>query len=197
MNRKEVVLEVLTDLVLEEVMSGGTLLETNPYHDAQGRFTSKGASALYASGAMGAGRAAGKQAKIAGKSREEIRTAIKQGMERRLATIEKIKAERAPKSASLNKDNNVAWSRDAEGFAKEYVAGQKGDFRSGGPTKSDEKASEDFRTKYDSKEERAGFAGSGSTIYTNKTSEERFRVNRTASGKGFYGTNHFISKVKP
>jgi hypothetical protein len=78
MNRCAVVLEVLTDLIFEEVVSGGTLFEVNPYHDPHsGKFTSKGAGALYAAGAMAAGRAAGMQAKNAGKSREDVRAAIR------------------------------------------------------------------------------------------------------------------------
>ena len=83
--RKEV-LDVLVDLVFEDVMQDGQLFEANPYHDAQGRFTSKDAAAAYGMGAMAAGRGAGMIAKAEGKSREDIRAAIKRGIEAHVAT---------------------------------------------------------------------------------------------------------------
>jgi hypothetical protein len=80
------------DLVLEEVMSGGTLLETNPYHDARGRFTSKDAAGAYGSGVMAAGRAAGMRAKAAGKSRDAVRAAIKSAMKKHSAGVKSLVA---------------------------------------------------------------------------------------------------------
>jgi hypothetical protein len=78
MNRNEVALEILADLVLEDVLSDGTIFEFNPYHDpASGRFTGKQAGYLYGAGAMGAGKAAGKAAKAAGKTREDVRADIR------------------------------------------------------------------------------------------------------------------------
>jgi len=92
MKREECVEDVLVDLVLEDVMNDGCMFESNQAHDAKGRFASKGGAASggkfdsqdaragYQSGTMAAGRAAGIWAKKEGKSREEVRAAIKSGM---------------------------------------------------------------------------------------------------------------------
>lgn len=78
--KSTVMLEVFVDLVLEDVLNGGTLFEANPYHDAGGKFTSKESAKAYASGAMAKGRAAGLKAKAQGLGHEQIRAAIKDAM---------------------------------------------------------------------------------------------------------------------
>lgn len=82
---KKVIDEILVDMILEDVLSDGHLFEMNPYHDAEGHFTSKGATDLYQSGALAFGRAKGMKAKAQGLGQEAIRAAIKGGIEKHLA----------------------------------------------------------------------------------------------------------------
>ena len=79
-----VMFEVFVDLVLEDVLNDGHLFEANPYHDASGKFTSKDAAKAYGSGAMAKGRAAGMKAKAQGMGKEQIRTAIKDAMQKHI-----------------------------------------------------------------------------------------------------------------
>jgi hypothetical protein len=95
----------------------------------------------------------------------------------------------------LDRDNIILPSSGAEQFAKHYRAGMMGDHRDGGPTDKDNTNSEKFYKLYSAKDVRSGFAGSGTTEYTNNKTGETFRVNRTPSGKGFYGTDHNIEVV--
>lgn len=82
---KAIVEEVLVDLILEDLMTDGTLFEANPYHDAAGKFTSKGATDLYQAGALAFGRAKGLKATVQGLDRVGIRVAIKGGIEQHLS----------------------------------------------------------------------------------------------------------------
>lgn len=84
---------------------------------------------------------------------------------------------------------------DAKTFAKHYVAAMKGDHRETGPTEKDEKAADDFYNRYDYKHTHSGFAGSGTTIYTDKETGHHWKVDRSPNGKTFYGTDHIINKV--
>jgi hypothetical protein len=95
----------------------------------------------------------------------------------------------------LNKENLVSFDRDSEAFAKEYVVANKGDYTSGGGNSKDEKAAEMFYTKYDSKETRKGFAGSGITVFTDKESGDEYQVTISPNGKGFSGSDHSIRKM--
>lgn len=99
------------------------------------------------------------------------------------------------KTLKLNKSNSVTSDNESNMFAQEYVKAMKGDFTSGGGTSADAKASDKFWSKYDSKEIKHGFAGSGITIYTDKETGDQYKVERSANGKGFDGTDHFIRKV--
>lgn len=99
------------------------------------------------------------------------------------------------KTLKLNKSNSVTSDNESNIFAQEYVKAMKGDFTSGGGTSADAKASDEFWSKYDSKEIKHGFAGSGITIYTDKETGDQYKVERSANGKGFDGTDHNIRKV--
>lgn len=95
----------------------------------------------------------------------------------------------------LDRDNVIHADADAQQFAKHYRAGMAGDYRAGGPTDKDTANSEKFHTIYSSEDTRSGFAGSGTTVYTNRKTGEQFEVERNPSGKGFYGTDHYIRVV--
>lgn len=81
-------------------------------------------------------------------------------------------------------------------FAKAYRDAHIGDYRQGGPTEKDEKASEKFHTEYDRKTTRTGFGGSGTAIYTHKKTGKKFEVDSTPNGKGFHGTDHHVRSVR-
>ncbi len=95
----------------------------------------------------------------------------------------------------LDRDNLIHADADAQQFAKHYRAGMAGDYRAGGPTDKDIANSEKFHTIYSSEDTRSGYAGSGTTVYTNRKTGEQFEVERNPSGKGFYGTDHHIRAV--
>jgi hypothetical protein len=96
---------------------------------------------------------------------------------------------------SLDKVNKVHADSGAEGFAKDYVKGNKGDYVDGGPTEKHQKDSEKFHNTYKRVGGKSGFAGSGHDIYQHNTTGEKFRVDRSANGKGFHGTDHVVSKI--
>lgn len=81
----------------------------------------------------------------------------------------------------------------AKEFAKAYTSAMKGEHRPGGPTDADVQASEDFHMKYGSQHTHNGFAGSGTTIYHDRKTKARWKVDRHPNGKTFYGTDHIIS----
>lgn len=95
---------------------------------------------------------------------------------------------------NLDKDNRVEHDAESAEFAKHYVAGHKGD-HTNSPTSKHEKDSEHFHSAYSTHHVRTGFGGSGTSVYQHKTTGDKFEVNRTASGKGFHGTNHNIRKL--
>lgn len=95
---------------------------------------------------------------------------------------------------NLNKDNRVEHDASSAEFAKHYVSGHKGDY-SQAPTPKHENDSEHFHSTYTSHHLRTGFGGSGTSVYQHNTTGDKFQVNRTASGRGFYGTNHTIRKL--
>jgi hypothetical protein len=96
----------------------------------------------------------------------------------------------------LDRDNLIHADADAQQFAKHYRAGMAGDYRAGGPSDKDTANSEKFHEIYDYEHTRSGFAGSGTTVYTNRKTGEQFEVDRNPNGKGFYGTDHYVSVVK-
>lgn len=77
-------------------------------------------------------------------------------------------------------------------FGREYAAANRGNHREGGPTPADEKATERFHAKYESKVTRSGFAGSGTTVYTEVATGLLFTVDRRANSRTFYGTDHVV-----
>ncbi len=95
----------------------------------------------------------------------------------------------------LDKVNIIIPGPGAEKFAKHYKAAMMGDYRDGGPTEQDQRNSNKFYDIYSSKEIRSGFAGSGTTEYTNNKTGETFTVDREPNGKTFYGTDHMINVV--
>jgi hypothetical protein len=103
--------------------------------------------------------------------------------------------EELEEAMSLDKVNKVHADSGAEGFAKDYVKGNKGDYVDGGPTEKHQKDSEKFHNTYKRVGGKSGFAGSGHDIYQHNTTGEKFRVDRTANGKGFHGTDHVVSKI--
>lgn len=78
-------------------------------------------------------------------------------------------------------------------FASEYIQGNRGDFRPGGPTARDEAHAEHFAERYATEPIRHGYAGSGTVQYTGP--DGTFEVDRRANGRTFYGTDHTITKV--
>lgn len=96
----------------------------------------------------------------------------------------------------LDKVNIVhAHGSDAEAFAKEYVKGHKGDYASGGPSEKHQKDSDKFHSTYKRVGGRHGFGGSGHDIYQHNETGAKYRVDRNSNGKGFYGTDHVVSKL--
>ena len=95
----------------------------------------------------------------------------------------------------LNKTNLVTTDDESTNFAQEYTKAMKGDFTSGGGTSANKKAADEFWKKYDSKDIKRGFAGSGITVYTDKETGDQYKVERSAIGKGFDGSDHFIRKL--
>jgi hypothetical protein len=95
---------------------------------------------------------------------------------------------------NLSKDDRVEHDAASAEFAKHYVSGHKGD-HSTSPSPKHEKDSEHFHSTYSTDHVRTGFGGSGTSVYQHKTTGDKFQVNRTASGKGFHGTNHTIKKL--
>ena len=98
-------------------------------------------------------------------------------------------------TSRLDKDNVVHYNNDTSEFAKHYVRGHKGDHTDGGPTAKHKKDSNTFHSTYSSKDTRNGFAGAGTTVYTHNKTGDKFKVDRSPSGKGFYGTDHLITKI--
>lgn len=82
---KQLVQDVIVEMILDDVLNDGCLFESNPYHDAKGRFTAKGAGDLYKAGALAFGRAKGMKAKAQGLGKDQIRAAIKGGIEQHLS----------------------------------------------------------------------------------------------------------------
>lgn len=82
---KQLVEDVIVEMILDDVLHGGHLFEANPNHDSKGRFTSKGATELYQAGALAFGRAKGMKAKVQGLGKDQIRAAIKGGIEQHLS----------------------------------------------------------------------------------------------------------------
>jgi hypothetical protein len=95
----------------------------------------------------------------------------------------------------LDRVNIVHHDSASEKFAKEYVKGHKGNYAPGGPSEKHEKDSEKFHTTYKRVDGKSGFAGSGHDIYQHNTTGEKFHVERSPNGKGFYGTDHHIRKI--
>lgn len=95
---------------------------------------------------------------------------------------------------NLDNDNRVEHDAASAEFAKHYVSGHKGQ-HTNSPTAKHEKDAEHFHSTYSTQHVRTGFGGSGTSVYQHKKSGNKFEVNRTASGKGFYGTNHNIRKL--
>jgi len=97
----------------------------------------------------------------------------------------------------IAKGHVVDHDLDSKEFAKHYVAAKKGDHREGEPIEKDHKAIDYFYSTYSDHHVRSGFAGSRTTHYTNRKTGERYAVDRYPNGKGFHGTNHSITKLKP
>ena len=97
---KQLVEDVIVEMILDDVLHGGHLFEANPNHDSKGRFTSKGATELYQAGALAFGRAKGMKAKVQGLGKAQIRAAIKGGIEQHLSKQGDREAGQAPGSFS-------------------------------------------------------------------------------------------------
>jgi hypothetical protein len=107
----------------------------------------------------------------------------------------KTKESQIDEAMSLDKHNKVHADSGAEAFAKDYVKGNKGDYTDGGPTEKHQKDSEKFHNTYKHIGGKSGYGGSGHDIYQHNATGEKFRVDRNATGKGFYGTDHMVSKL--
>lgn len=118
------------------------------------------------------------------------------GIEQAYQKLRKEEVEHIDEAMKLDRVNIVhSHGSEAENFAKEYVKGHKGDYAPGGPSEKHVKDSEKFHATYKRIDGRSGFGGSGHDIYQHNTTGEKFRVDRNANGKGFYGTDHFVSKI--
>ena len=96
---------------------------------------------------------------------------------------------------NLSKGHKVYHDSTSAEFAKHYVAGHKGE-HSFTPSEKQEKDSENFHGTYDTNHVRSGFGGSGTSVYTHKTTGDKFQVVRRANGQGFHGTDHSITKMQ-
>jgi len=94
---------------------------------------------------------------------------------------------------NLNKVNDVNYDTHpkTKQFATEYVKGNKVNY-SDSITSKDQKEESNFFNKYDKTNIKSGFAGSGTNLYMNRTTGDTFKVDKSANGKTFYGTSHFI-----
>lgn len=130
----------------------------------------------------------------AGGAAQRAISASKGAATRKLAT----KASPSRGAFALDKTSKVTFHEPAAAaFAKEYAKAMKGDYRAGGPTPADEKASDNFWMNYDSKTISSGFAGSGVSLFTNTMTGASYRVQRSSNGKTFYGTDHTVFAETP
>ena len=95
---------------------------------------------------------------------------------------------------NLSPDHRVEHDAGSAEFAKHYVSGHKHEHATS-PTEKHQSDAEKFHSNYSVNHTRSGFGGSGTSISTHKATGHQFQVNRTASGKGFYGTNHNIKAL--
>lgn len=102
---------------------------------------------------------------------------------------------RMAEAYNLSPHHRVEHDARSAAFAKHYVAGHKRMHTPLTPTAKHEKDAEHFDSTYSVDHVRSGFGGSGTSVYTHKATGHRFQVNRTSSGKGFYGTNHNIKTL--
>ena len=91
----------------------------------------------------------------------------------------------------------AANSPSAEKFAKEFIKGNMGDHREGGPTVEDLDASNMFWSKYEKVGGKTGFAGSGSDVFVDKETGEHFLIEKEPNGKTFYGTDYRVRGTNP
>lgn len=100
---------------------------------------------------------------------------------------------------NLDKVNQIHFQdhdEAAKKFAKEYKHGHLPDYLVRKPTDKENARREKFFNDYHEKTVRSGFAGSGTVEYQHKKTGAKFRVNKGANGKGFFGTDHMIHSVK-
>lgn len=96
----------------------------------------------------------------------------------------------------LNRVTHVHHDPASKEFAKRYTNAHRGGHRAGGGLKlGDNDHEEKFHADYGAQYHRSGFAGSGETHYTHKTTGEKYAVKRYANGETFHGTNHSITKL--
>ena len=96
----------------------------------------------------------------------------------------------------LNPDHTVHHDGQSADFAKSYVAAHKGDYSASAPSPKHIKDQEEFHNNYDVTHVHSGFAGTGTDHFTHKSTGDKFEVARRSNGKGFYGTDHTIRKLK-
>jgi len=53
-----------------------------------------------------------------------------------------------------------------------------------------------LHSKFDISTERSGFGGSWTKKYVNKRTGDAFKIKAEPNGKGFYGTDYYVSKIK-
>ena len=99
------------------------------------------------------------------------------------------------KSGKLDKVNHIYSTKSAKSFMKDYAKGKAGEYKSSGPTEEDNKNAENLYTKYEEIPIRSGFAGSGDTVFKDKSTGDMFLVEKSPNGKTFYGTDHRIRKI--
>lgn len=86
----------------------------------------------------------------------------------------------------------------ARRFAKAYTDARRGGWRTGGPTDRDEKAAAAFERRYRrvaAADDRDGFGGSGRVTFEDTRTGERYRVESSGNGAGFWGTSHAVERI--
>ena len=90
----------------------------------------------------------------------------------------------------------------AVAFAKEFIAAHRRGWRD--PTKrlsdrqkaADDRAVASFDAAWSWENTRHGFGGSGTTVYTHRTSGERYEVDVTAGTGDFWSSNYRITRLE-
>ena len=79
--------------------------------------------------------------------------------------------------------------------AKAYIKSRRGGAKVGGPSAADDKAAAAFKDRYTVVTTRSGFVGSGSWIWTDTVTGDRYDADARPSGRNFWGTDLWVRMV--